>query len=292
MRSIVIIGRLNLLCQLSIAQNIYAVYWNGMEEVFTVLDANTGTLNDIAILPGVTSIQSNGTFDSKVNRYALITNLGITVVDALDGSIISAVSNTNNMTGLAFGPNNNIYGVYWNGMQEIFAELDLQTGNVNDISVLPFVQSIQNVSGYDGVQNRYFIVTNIGTLIINASDGSILQTISNPIGLTGLNFDCNNGLYGVYWNGMEEIFARLDLDNEVINDIGIVPGVQSIQNAATYDPVLDRYLINTNLGVTIVNPSDGSVTDAITFPMSLSALAAANDCGTLVCGSFPWDGIR
>lgn len=271
------------------AQSVFGVYWNGMEEIFASLDPETGVLTDISVLPGVTSIQNRGIFDSKSNRYIILTNLGITVVNALDGSIISTIPNDINFLGLVFGPSNNVFGVYFDGAVELFTELDLQTGTFNDIAVLPGVQSIQNIASYDRVQNRYFIITNLGILTIDASSGSILQSIDLDENVSGLEFDCENSLYGVYFEGVE-FFTELDLATESLNDIAVLPGVQRIQFTTAYDALINRYYINTNLGFTVIDPSSGAIVNSFMLDRDFSAIAAENMCSSMMCGAFPWDG--
>ena len=86
----------------SYSQELSGVYWNGTEEIFTSLDISTGTFTDLAILPNVQTIYSSNTFNSSNNHYAITTDLGITIINALDGTILNTITNTVFWTGMEF----------------------------------------------------------------------------------------------------------------------------------------------------------------------------------------------
>ena len=173
----------------SYSQELSGVYWNGTEEIFTSLDISTGTFTDLAILPNVQTIYSSSTFNSSNNHYAITTDLGITIINALDGTILNTITNTVGWTGMEFGTNNNLVGVYWNGTEEIFTSLDISTGTFTDLAILPNVQTINRSSTFNSSNNHYAITTDFEIIIINAIDGTILNTITNTVFWTGMEFN-------------------------------------------------------------------------------------------------------
>jgi len=168
---------------------------------------------DIATLPGVTSASSATAFDVINNRYVIRTNLGITIISAIDGSILDAFSNPLNALGLHFGCENNLVGVYWNGNEEIFTSMDLSTGSFTDLNVLPGVLFLNPNTAFDKTTNRYAISTNLGVTIVDATDGSIIHNHpeDSTSRLLGLQFDCYNQLYGMYYKGQELMFASINI---------------------------------------------------------------------------------
>ena len=250
-----------------LSQNSLGLYWNGTNEVFASLDVSSGVFTDIATLPNVQTILSSSTFDEANNRYAIETNLGITIIDAANGTIINTFPNSAGWTGMEFNSNNNLTGVYWNGTNEIFTSLNISSGIFTDIATLPNVQTILTLSTFDEANNRYAIETNLGITIIDAANGTIINTFPNSAGWTGMEFNSNNNLTGVYWNGTNEIFTSLNISSGIFTDIATLPNVQTILTLSTFDEANNRYAIETNLGITIIDAANGTVIN--TFPNSV-----------------------
>ncbi len=71
---------------------LIGTFWNGSAEIYATMNIATGAVTNVATLPGVTSIvQGESTFDVVGNRYFIRTNLGVTVINALTGAILSSV---------------------------------------------------------------------------------------------------------------------------------------------------------------------------------------------------------
>jgi uncharacterized membrane protein YkgB len=232
-----------------LSQNSLGLYWNGTNEVFASLDVSSGVFTDIATLPNVQTILSSSTFDEANNRYAIETNLGITIIDAANGTIINTFPNSAGWTGMEFNSNNNLTGVYWNGTNEIFTSLNISSGIFTDIATLPNVQTILTLSTFDEANNRYAIETNLGITIIDAANGTVINTFPNSVGWTGMEYEDLTPLsvieysfltFQVYPNPTNDIIKISTVNNlgisylEIINNLGQViftkkyPGLKEI----------------------------------------------------------------
>jgi uncharacterized membrane protein YkgB len=232
-----------------LSQNSLGLYWNGTNEVFASLDVSSGVFTDIATLPNVQTILSSSTFDEANNRYAIETNLGITIIDAANGTIINTFPNSVGWTGMEFNSNNNLTGVYWNGTNEIFTSLNISSGIFTDIATLPNVQTILTLSTFDEANNRYAIETNLGITIIDAANGTVINTFPNSVGWTGMEYEDLTPLsvieysfltFQVYPNPTNDIIKISTVNNlgisylEIINNLGQViftkkyPGLKEI----------------------------------------------------------------
>jgi uncharacterized membrane protein YkgB len=232
-----------------LSQNSLGLYWNGTNEVFASLDVSSGVFTDIATLPNVQTILSSSTFDEANNRYAIETNLGITIIDAANGTIINTFPNSAGWTGMEFNSNNNLTGVYWNGTNEIFTSLNISSGIFTDIATLPNVQTIPTLSTFDEANNRYAIETNLGITIIDAANGTVINTFPNSLGWTGMEYEDLTPLsvieysfltFQVYPNPTNDIIKISTVNNlgisylEIVNNLGQViftkkyPGLKEI----------------------------------------------------------------
>ena len=232
-----------------LSQNSLGLYWNGTNEIFASLDVSSGVFTDIATLPNVQTILSSSTFDEANNRYAIETNLGITIIDAANGTIINTFPNSAGWTGMEFNSNNNLTGVYWNGTNEIFTSLNISSGIFTDIATLPNVQTILSSSTFDEANNRYAIETNLGITIIDAANGTVINTFPNSVGCTGMEYEDLTPLsvieysfltFQVYPNPTNDIIKISTVNNlgisylEIVNNLGQViftkkyPGLKEI----------------------------------------------------------------
>ena len=232
-----------------LSQNSLGLYWNGTNEVFASLNVSSGVFTDIATLPNVQTILSSSTFDEANNRYAIETNLGITIIDATNGTIINTFPNSVGWTGMEFNSNNNLTGVYWNGTNEIFTSLNISSGIFTDIATLPNVQTILNSSTFDEANNKYAIETNLGITIIDPANGTIINTFPNSVAWRGMEYEDLTPLsvieysfltFQVYPNPTNDIIKISTVNNlgisylEIINNLGQViftkkyPGLKEI----------------------------------------------------------------
>jgi hypothetical protein len=134
----------------------------------------------------------------------------------------------------------NIYGIYWNGNAECFATLSQQTGEVNQISIIPGLESIYSLERqavFNDDSGIYAIVAldsnvNLHLYSVNACDGKLLYSpiISDTIeNLCNLHyFSSTKKIYGICWNSNYscEYFGTLNPYNGVFIPISIVPGLK------------------------------------------------------------------
>ena len=117
----------------------------------------------------------------------------------------------------------------------------------------------QGETTFDAINKRYFNKTNLGITIINAQTGTVIDTIANPIGMKGIEYDPNsNRLLGSYWNGSVEKFISLNLSTKTYTTFGILQGVQYLSSGVTtFDSTNKMYFNMTNLGITKVSEQLG-----------------------------------
>jgi len=271
----ILIITFSFICTNNFANSLIGVYWNGSEEIFTSFDLETKTTEDISILQGVNTIAGVGsTLDATNGRYIIGTNLGITVIDCTTGVILNnldfpLINSFNSIS--YYEPTNKLYGVYWNGSEEIFSSFDLGTGITEDISVLTGVNLILGIGNtIDQSNGRYIIGTNLGITIIDINSGNIIETLPFTL-INSINsityYEPTNKLYGVYWNGIEEIFVSFDLETGATENISVLPNVNLIVSGNTIDSSNGRYIIGTNLGITVIDIETGSILNNLDFPL-------------------------
>jgi len=271
------------------SQRIYGLNLGGNNVTFSVLHTTTGDFYDISVLPNVQGVNGGAAYDVINNRYAINTNLGVTIINAIDGSILHTHPNSVFFTGMHFDNNNNLVGLSKSGGSWFFTSLDIETGIFTQIAILSTVNGLQGSSStFDVTSNRYAIITNLGITIIDAISGLILQAHQNPKMISGIQFDCFGGLFGVYWNGNEEIFTSMDVESGITTDINELLNVQTVQSSTTYDVANNGYAINTNLGLTLVDASDGSIIFNYNTPFNFGGLVFESGCSIVVtsCQSF------
>lgn len=246
---------------------IYGSYWNGSQEIFSAFDTDLGTKTDLGILNGVQTLSlGESAIDPIGNRYFIVTNLGLTVVNYRSGAIINTFPLTAFIKGLEFDPGSGlIYGSYWNGSQEIFAGVNPTTGVLNDIAILSGVQTLSvGESSLDPLNGRYFNVTNLGLMTIDVQTGAVLNVVSNNIGMKGIEFDpITQLLYGSRWTGSQELFMTMEPISGLFTTGAPFIGVQTLAvGESSLDPVRGLYFRSTNLGLTVVDISTGLVSSS------------------------------
>lgn len=256
--------------------NIIGTYWDN-PEIYTLLDITANEFIDINELADVEYLaMGESTYDPVNKRYFIITNLGITIIDAQDGIINNVINNNIGFKWIEYDKNTNIiFGAYWNQDDLIFASLDLFSGSITDISVVSGVTGVLGgVSTYDDVNNRYFINTNLGITVINSLNGAIVNLIPPNGVLGGMEYNRNtNKLLCPYWNENTEVFATVDIDSGEYTDLSILEGVNFIsQGVSTFDPIENIYITSTDLGITIIDASNGSIVNIIDNTIGMKGL--------------------
>ncbi len=271
---------------------IIGTYWTGSDERLATVDIQTGSYSDIGVIPGVISAyQGESTFDFLSGSYMFSSNLGSTVVDVSNGSVLYSFPNIPNvfqLKGLEYDVHNRrLIGTRWTGSEERLTTINFQTNTYTDIGIIEGVNSIhQGGSTFDFVHGRYIAITNLGLTVIDASDASVINAIPNSpnsIFLKGLEYDVlNDRIVGTYWDGSVEKLATVNPQTGVYTDIGVIPGVVSVhQGGSTFDFVNGRYIFITNLGLTVVDVSNATVISAVpNIPNSifLKGLEVLNTC--------------
>lgn len=168
-----------------------------------------------------------------------------------------------------------LFGLYWNGNQEIFAPLDLFNSTFTDLSVLPSVENLVNLENTIDQQNgRYFTRTNLGITIVDIETGNLIINIPTTEFFTRFEYDeVTNKLFGVYRDGTEHSLAALDLTT---NMLSVISPLADIQYTVNFDNAFDvtnrRYFIHTNLGITVINVDTGDIIANIPNPNTVSGL--------------------
>ncbi|MBL7934144.1 MAG: T9SS type A sorting domain-containing protein [Bacteroidia bacterium] len=258
--------------------------WNGSVEQSMHMNTSTGSFTTLSTLTGVgTFAQGETAYDPIGKRYFNITNLGLTVIDALTGLVTSVVSTTVPLKRIEYNTNTGkLIGSYANGANEMFASLDITTGAVANIALLNGLTGFApGETAFDAVGNRYFNKTNGPKInVIDVSTGAILNSFSTN--LKGIEYNSNTGkINGSYWNGSAEIFGALDLSNGVVTNIGALTGVQTlVQGETAFDASGNRYFNKTNLGITVVNALNGSIVNSFTATNSVKGIEYVGDLNT------------
>ena len=253
------------------ADQIACTYRTGTRQYFATLDLNSEVYSNISRLSGVNSLSvGESTFDTQNGRYFINTNLGITIVDVSTGNILNTVTTPSPLRGMEYDPGRNqLIASYWTGTQQILTALDLNTYTLSNIKRLNGVNSLSvGESTFDTQNGRYFINTNLGITIVDVSTGNILNTVTTPNSLNGMEYDPGaNQLIASYWTGSRQILTALDLDTYTFSNIKRLNGVTSlIVGESTFDVQNSRYFINTNLGITVVDVSTGNILQTIANP--------------------------
>lgn len=243
---------------------IFGTYWNGNSEVFAQIDLNHFQYKDLSTLPDVHSIiQGASTFDFRGNRYFNITNLGITIISGQTGNIIDTISNKIQMNGIEYSPNTNqLIGTCWDSDNLIFTQIDILTKTFHKIDTLKGVNKLYaGESTYDSKNERYFIITNLGITVIDAKKGLIIDAIPNTYKLKSIEYCENSGkIVGTCWLENKKKFVVLDLENgkfEFLNNLNNINFL--IQGSTTFSPDNGQYFTITDLGITLISISNGSI---------------------------------
>ena len=82
-------------------------------------------------------------------------------------------------------------------------------------------------------------------------------------------------IIGSYWTGQQEIFTSLDIASGVFTDLGTLNGVNFLNGGeATFDPFNNRYYNITDLGITIIDGTDGNIIKTIPNQKNMKGITA------------------
>ena len=273
---------------------LYGTLWTGPNQYFSYLNLNSGTITNLANLPGVTAIADvENLIDAANSQYIFRTNLGTTVISIPSGSIVNTLPNTTNFMRYSLRPDGvSLGGITWNNPTMVYRSLDLNSGAFTTLSTLAGVNSSVNLeSTTDPVNNYHIINTNLGITVINAVTGALVKTIPNTLDLRNFEYNPATGkIYGCYKSGSYFYFGSLDLVTETFAQISLLPGVTTTFNLENTMDLGDNYYINqTNLGVTVINAQNGAILKTLPVPsgfrgFEFSNLSSINGIGNPVMG--------
>lgn len=156
-----------------------------------------------------------------------------------------------------------LFGAHYNGIQTLFSGLDLSSQSQNTISVLNTTASIkQGESTYDEAHRRYFIKTASEILVIDASTGITLDSITNAGKLSNMEYDsiCNC-LLGLNLTDSLCFFYSFDLTTKTLNVKDTIQGLGTmIYGESTYDQLHRRYYTRSDQAILEID-STGTVSD-------------------------------
>ncbi len=255
---------------------IFGMYWDGAQEHFISIDIENEEINDISTIPGFTNLFGNSAFDSTNSYYIASSNLGITFIDSLNGSLIKTIPDNHGIVGLTYDKTSmKLFGIYWSGTQEHFVSIDIENEEVNDISTIPGFTNRFGNSTFDPENGYYITSSNLGITVIDSQDGSLVKAISDDHLIGGLAYDTTSKkLFGMYWNGTQEHFVSIDIDNEEINDVSIITGFTGWSRDSAFDSTNGYYITQSNLGITVIDSQNGSLVKTIPDTFWIGGLVA------------------
>lgn len=156
-----------------------------------------------------------------------------------------------------------LFGAHYNGMQALFSGLDLSSQSQNTMSVLNTTASIkQGESTYDDAHQRYFIKTASEILVIDATTGITLDSITNANKLSNMEYDsiCDC-LVGLNLTDSLCFFYSFDLTTKTLQIKDTIQGLGTIMyGESTYDQLHRRYYTRSDLAILEID-SNGTVSD-------------------------------
>lgn len=252
-------------CMAQANGDIVATRWTGSNEIFNRLSVADNGFHDIETLAGVESLAQGETcYDPVHGRYFRLTNLGITVVDAVSGRIINSIP-SDYFIGLEYDPiAGHLVGARWTGKVMMLATVDIESGRFTDVRVLDSVKGVNmGESTFDMDHQRYFLTTNLGTTVIDAVSGKILDSIKGQ--LMGIEYDpLSNSVIGISWRGFVPRLTSLDLATRTFRIVKDLPEIHGISLGETsFDPFGRRYIMNSGHTIVVINAANGDIPDTV-----------------------------
>ena len=282
-----------------VTNKVYGVYSSNSIFYLTSVDINSGVITTINSIQGVTQVSgASSTFDYTNGYYIIITNLGITVINSQNGSIVNTFPSINNLGQLEYDDITKIvYGVYWdyNNSVENLSSIDINSGAITTINSIQGVTSVSSgTSTFDYDNGYYIIITNLGITVINSQNGSIVNTFPSISNLGGIEY------FGKIRKSTKDVTTSIGnnkndpfsdnvtiypnpVSNEIVIDL--IPNTLSNMNFIIYNSLGDmvynrNYMVTENTKNTInldmnnlpkglyilkINSLDGTISDIRNF---------------------------
>ncbi|MBI1222183.1 MAG: T9SS type A sorting domain-containing protein [Bacteroidetes bacterium] len=161
-----------------INNKLIAFHRNQLTMEILAVDPSTKTIQLLSTQNTITQTQGKSTMDLLNSIIYIKTNLGITAIDATNGAILKNIPDTKNIQAMEFHSiSKKLYGLYWDGKQEVLTEVDPQSNKYNDIGVLNGVDWITSLHTLNIGESRMAILTNLGVTLIHLPNAKIVDTI-------------------------------------------------------------------------------------------------------------------
>ena len=192
------------------------------------------------------------------------------------------------LTGMSFFGSNaqspTVYCTFWNGTSEYMANLNFNTLSVDSVGKIPGSTSfpVAQANGYDSYRNRYYTISNMGLVAIDASTGIPVYTASQFAGdFKHLSYNPTTDLlFATRYNGTAEEFVQISpVTFQIVNqgtlNLGIPMFVVGFYGS---DAFANEVIFQTSEsvgGIKTVNMATGQVTRTITKPSYLANILLA-----------------
>jgi hypothetical protein len=282
---------------------------SGQTEYLVKVDPANALVTNIDALPGVkwiATLPNTTTFDQNHHAYIFkgspdTKSWFLYSVDATTGSIISSPpypsfsKSTDNLIELEYDNSSNmLYGLHWNSSseKEHFVSVDVQTGQMKVISVIPGVKWISlGQTAFDKNNHRYFFRGGddnapFRLYTIDANTGLVMSDPVFPVlprpedNISELHYDnSTNTLYGLCRDNANERMFLVTVDPAtgnytIITKIADVHSSVFCPHYSAFDEINQRYIFlgMTNTGVRLISidVKTGTIISDPKFPVGSS----------------------
>lgn len=126
---------------------------------------------------------------------------------------------------------------------------------------------------FDPINRRMFVHGSSGISVIDALSGQLLDSFVKGSFIHEIEYDATaNRIIGIIYTNPEWTLVSIDVASPALVYHDTLTGVTQFSGGATFDPLLRRYIIRTNLGFTVINAQNGAIIDTIADPYGLNAI--------------------
>lgn len=227
--------------------------------------SNSKSLVITDTLPFLGFSTSGHTYDILLENMYLSMDQRIVEIDARSGLMLDTLASGIPVHAFesALGPNN-LIALHVTPSGLAVYGINTSSKVTSTLNTIGSINAVLGRATMDILQSRLYIKTSLGITSIDALTGNLLDTIFDSKNLLALEFHPGTQLlYGVFWNGSQEVLCSLDPTTKMYTDIGILNGVTSINDLSTMDITGGRYILETNLGTTFIDIQNGAITDTM-----------------------------